>query len=131
MRQIVPIVSNKNTVIWSLWPHYSNSQFDTDQTTFLAPGYRLEPDYIRSVKGIAYDYSDRLWQWDWNKADQANKAAREQHEQTNTAAFCETFLRLYFDKPNLVVVHLISGVNRSNGYPYVVYGYLPDGVVSP
>lgn len=129
MSQIVPIEHDKNARIWSLFPSYSNSAFRTDQTTFLAPGYKLVPGYYPSVKGASYEYSDRLWQWDWDKADQANKQAREQHgdTNTNTAVFCETFLRLYFDKPNLIVVHLISGVNRSNGYPYVVYGYLPDG----
>lgn len=92
-------------------PHYTNPIFrDGDQTIF-----GEERD------GICYDYSDRIVQWDYKKADEAATVAN-QYETPRTAAWVELYLS-YFYGEDCTVHHIVAGVNRSNGYPYRAYGY--------
>lgn len=123
------VISDKTQSIPYLRPHYTNSAFSIGmKTVFLASGYKLKRDnygYDKVVcKGIEYNYSDRIWQWDWEKARQAQEQTRELYERNDSGEAIEHFLRLYFDDNELELVHIMSGVNRSSGYDYQVYGYV-------
>lgn len=111
--------------IQNLRPHYTNSQFREAQTVYLAAGYRLtKSDDL--VIGASYNYSDRLWQWDWEKSRAAWETAKQQRpDHQDTAEQIEIYLRTFFDDPKLKLVHILAGFNVSNGYDYQVYGYLP------
>jgi hypothetical protein len=69
-----------------------------------------------------YDYSDRLWQWDFDKSKAAIQAANESDAISKTARWYEVYLSSYFGQP-VEIKHIIAGVNHSNGCPYRVYGY--------
>jgi hypothetical protein len=92
-------------------PHYTNPLFRTPQTVF-----------GRERKGLHYDYSDRLWEWDWNKASAASDAATTSGARLKTAAWYEAFLSAYYARP-VVVHHILAGYNLATGYPYAVFGY--------
>lgn len=68
---------------------------------------------------LEYVYSDRLWQWDYDKAQLAHKSNAEK---PHTSEYYEKFLSLYYDCP-IKLHHIIIGVNQSNGYQYMVYGF--------
>ncbi len=99
----------KNKVLHTS-PHYTDKRFDQPQTIF---GQECE--------GLAYDYSDRLWQWDYDKSEAAAKAANESAT-PKTCRWYEAYLSAYFSRP-IEIKHIIAGVNRSNGFPYNVFGY--------
>jgi hypothetical protein len=92
-------------------PHYTDSRFDKEQTI-----------YGKAQKGLSYDYSDRLWQWDWDKAQNAWQSVKDANVNKHTQRGHEMYLSTYFDKP-IELRHIIAGINRSNGYSYLVYGY--------
>lgn len=94
-------------------PHYSDKNFDHKEQTIFG----------KEQKELEYNYSDRIWQWDYSKAENASKAAKESGAMHNTARWHQEFLRSYFDRPDLELKHIIAGVNWSNGYAYLVYGY--------
>jgi hypothetical protein len=110
--------------IANLDPHYTNSYYAKSRTVWLASGHKTTPDSggYEWVKGATYNYSDRIWQWDWDKADVSRKAVDESLDR-RSPAFIQAWLRLYFDKPDLELVHVMAGFNVSNGYSYQVYGY--------
>ena len=91
--------------------HYSNSYWNTARTLWGA-----------KEKGILYEYSDLIWQWDHNKAEQSSKTATEKLGQGFTPEWIQLFLTLYHEKP-IELRHVMGGVNLSNGYNYYVYGY--------
>ena len=102
-------------------PNWSDERYEKAQTAFCS-----EPDkLIKSkfdgyvIEGLNYDYSDRLREWDSKKSDQAWKDAKGENY---TAAKHESYLCNYLSK-DIELVHLIAGINHSNGYPYLVYGY--------
>lgn len=108
-------------------PHYSNPDYSSGQmqTIFLAPQCKLEKDgggysWVRE-DGIEYNYSDRLLQWDYNKHSEAHKIAKEKTSD-KTALYYEYYLSAYFGKP-IEILHILAGVNVSNGYSYLVFGY--------
>jgi hypothetical protein len=110
-------------------PHYTNRQFDHDaQTVFLRQEYRTQHGLGGdTVKGCSYDYSDRISGWfTHEKQEAAWEAAKRNFSETKSAAFIQEYLRILYEKPNLVLVHILSGVNRGNGYPYRVYGYIAE-----
>lgn len=92
-------------------PHYTDEHFRKEQTVF-----------GRATPGLSYDYSDRLWQWDYEKAKQAAKIADASGFTVRSANYYECYLSAYFDKP-IELKHIIAGVNHSNGYPYCIFGY--------
>ena len=94
-------------------PHYSSDAWHYAHTV-----------YGKRESGLHYDYSDRLWEWDYKKAEAAQKAANGLHPYTNgrSAAFWEAFLTHYFGKPT-ALIQVLAGVNYSNGYEYYVFGY--------
>lgn len=76
------------------------------------------------IEGVSYDYSDRLYQWYGEKCDQAWKAAEAKGFVKNSPAMLEAFLQELFGDSDLKLVHLVTGVNVGNGYPYRGYGYI-------
>lgn len=123
----VPMTTSSMVRISNLNPHYTDERYRHAQTVYLAAGCKLSQGHSEYVQGAEYVYSDRLREWDWNKAEAARKAAREQYPDYDTAACLEAYLRLYYDKPHLALVHIMAGFNWATGYPYQVFGILLDG----
>lgn len=98
-------------------PHYTDTRFQKEQTIF---GKRPESPYGHT--GLHYDYSDRLWEWDYKKSKKAAKIAAESGATPKSCRWYEVYLSAYFGK-SIEIEHIIAGVNRSNGYPYCVFGY--------
>ncbi len=92
-------------------PHYSDARYDGGKTHTL---------YGREEKGIGYDYSDRLWQWDYAKMERAVAEARDKGGEGNSPRWWQDVLSAYFGKP-IELIHVIGGVNVSSGYD--VFGY--------
>ena len=102
-----PAVRDKNRVI-DTWQHYSDHRADKEETVFGAP----EPN-------LFYNYDDRLYSDEWQDG---LKLAAEQATKS-TARFYEIALTRFHGKP-VDLRHIILGVNRSNGYSYLVFGYV-------
>lgn len=96
--------------ISNLSPHYTDQRFKSPQTV-----------WGDEEAGISYDYSDRLWEWDYNKAKAAVEVANNAAAR-NTAQWCQTFLSHYHGKP-VQLRHIMAGFNLGNGYPYQIFGY--------
>lgn len=107
-------------------PHYTDDRFRGDpKTVFLAPGFTTKAGYGGdTVEGVSYEYSDRLHEWHGEKCDAAWKVASEKGFNKNSAEVMEAYLRELLGDPDLQLVHVVAGVNHSNGYPYRVYGYV-------
>jgi len=101
----------------TLHPHYSNRHFEKPRTVF-------GPESADSSghAGLNYNYSDRLQQWDYSKHSAAWQLANKSNATKDSAAFLEVYLTAYHGKP-LEVVHVIAGVNHSNGYPWWCAGW--------
>ncbi len=92
-------------------PHYTEKLFNKPQTVF-----------GKEEKGLEYVYSDRLWQWDYAKAQSAGEIANTSGTTRHSANWVQKYLEAYYDRP-VYVGHILSGVNVSNGYPYWVVGF--------
>ncbi len=103
-------------------PHYSNSYWNNAHTIFLLPGYKTAGHY-EMVEGLEYAYSDRLREWYTSDQYEAAWAGAKELHPTRTAAFIQEYMRRLMDKPTIELVHILAGVNLSNGYSYHVYGY--------
>lgn len=112
-----------NTPIHNLSPHYTNSHYKEARTVWLKDGYTPQGRY-NTVPGVEYNYSDRLWQWERDKADKAWESVDRNQFTPRSSAFLQEWLRGYFDNPNLELVHILAGFNLGSGYPYQVYGYI-------
>ena len=70
-------------------------------------------------------YSDRLYEWDYNKY---NRCCREvfgnegQYFHNRRREDIEKFLSLYFER-GITLTAIIQGCNQGNGYPYWVFFY--------
>lgn len=67
-------------------------------------------------------YSDRLWQWDWDKADMASTVCKASGIAPNTAHWIEAWLSAYYNRP-VTLRYIIGQVNWSSGYPVYYYGW--------
>ena len=105
-----PVVQDMDTPL-HVCPHYSDRRFDREQTVFGA-----------GAEGLGYDYSDRLYQWDSDKQTRARAVAESSGAGKRTARFYQAYLSAYFGK-EIALRHVLAGVNRSDGYPYLVFGY--------
>ena len=94
-------------------PHYTDERFR---------GGREHTLYGASKPGLAYEYSDRLWQWDYDKAQAASATATERGFANGSPAWYEDYLSTYHGKP-VELLHIIGGVNASSGYEYFVFGF--------
>lgn len=101
-----------------LSPHYRDMRWGYDARTVFGPDCKPGA----GIKGLSYVYSDRLEQWDNQKADRAWQAAIDSGATLKSADFIQAYLSAYYDRL-LIVDHILSGVNVSNGYPYWVAGY--------
>jgi len=99
-------------------PHYSDSRFKPANGW----GHVDRTVYGAKEPGLHYDYNDRIVEWDYEKSKSAWAIAKETGAQPHTARLLNAYLSAYFDKP-VVIRHIIAGVNRSNGWPFCVYGY--------
>ena len=98
-------------------PHYTDKRFNKEQAVFgKHPKSRYGHDNLK------YDYSDRLWQWDYDKAEKSVEVANASGATLRSCKRYEAYLSAYFNKP-IEIKHIIAGVNRGNGYPYCVFGY--------
>lgn len=112
-------------------PHYTDSRYRNEQTEFcLEPESLIKEHNTLIIPGLNYNYSDRLYEWDSIKYKEAcDLANKKLNIKTNdwrkraTARYLQEFLRYYFDKPLIELVHVLAGVNRGNGYPYLIYGH--------
>jgi hypothetical protein len=92
-------------------PHYTDKRFDKEQTIF-----------GKENKKLSYDYSDRIWEWDYKKAKEATEIANQSGKTRNSCAWFEVYLSHFFGK-KIVIEHIVAGVNKSSDYPYCVFGY--------
>jgi hypothetical protein len=95
-------------------PHYTNPHYNQARTI-----------YGGEVEGLEYEYYDRMWQWDYDKAETARKTACETVKNVHSAKWYQAFLSAYYDRP-VDLVHILAGFNLSNGYPYQVFGFRVD-----
>lgn len=94
--------------------------------------YPYSYDAFVTWRGLANEelngsvYSDRLYQWDWEKHNAlcnkhfGNQGQRWSERQPDKI---EAFLRDYLDDPELVLGLVMEGCNVSSGYPYWYFGY--------
>lgn len=75
--------------------------------------------YGKKEKGLDYVYSDRLIEWNRERAE---KAVTENTQDKHTVEYYEEYLSIYYEK-QIKLVHMLIGVNISNGWCYHVYGY--------
>lgn len=68
------------------------------------------------------DYSDRLWQWDYDRAQRLWKEHCDCRWAQAGADKLSAFMSAYHGRP-LVVTALAEGCNVSNGYPYWIVWY--------
>ena len=104
------MITDKNTILQDTHPHYTDSRFRTEQTIF-----------GQEEKGLQYEYSDRIADQD-REAKKNSEVFADSKAVKCTAAWYEAYLSAHFDKP-ADIRHIIAGVNRSNGYPYRIYGF--------
>lgn len=93
------------------YPHYSDDRW-------------LHPKLIygQQRKTDECNYSDRLWEWDYEAAERASAACEEQGLTPRTARWTEAWLSAYHGKP-VTLRYILGGCNWSSGYEYYVYGY--------
>jgi hypothetical protein len=107
-------------------PHYYHDaeEFKKPKNCFCSNPELLEDSGYgySTIPGLTYDYDDRLSQWDWDKNKYARKKATDDGFVPTTAKWYKAFLENYYDK-KIDLIHIIAGINFSNGYPYVVFGY--------
>lgn len=73
----------------------------------------------RPKKGLFYNYSDRLFSNEWT----AGCKLADESCARNTARWFEVALKRFHNAKELDLQHVLLGVNRSNGYHYLVFGY--------
>ncbi len=103
------VLRNKNTV-FKAFLHYSESNVE-ERTVF---GERND--------GLFYNYDDRLYGWNHERWSKGLKLAGEQVEK-NTARYFEIALNYFHEVEDVNLRHVLLGLNRGNGYHYLVFGY--------
>jgi hypothetical protein len=93
------------------YPHYSDRSWDTAQVMF-----------GKEEKGLTWEYSDRLWQWDHKKSQESYSMAGETHG-LHTPAYYQEYLRLFYDDAKLQLKCIKGGTNSSSGFAYYVFGF--------
>ena len=107
-----------------LYPHYSDPRFSRGQTktVWVADGFTAERgDYGETVKGAQYIYSDRI---DFYAREEGYDAANHSEFLAQSPGWFEFVLKTALHNDAIELVHLIAGVNVSNGYPYLVFGVI-------
>ena len=91
-------------------PHYTDSRFREAQVI-----------YGKEKKGLDYVYSDRLWQWNYDKAQVSSKYATDRAK-LRTAEWYQIYLSEYYGK-SIELVCILAGYNLSRGYTFQFLGY--------
>jgi hypothetical protein len=105
--------------------NYNMDSYLDTYTNYTSP--RSQDDrtiWGRAETDLHYDYDDRIVQWDYDRHKAATAHADEEVPLTThhrTAAWFQAYLRHFYDKP-VVLRHIMAGCNRSNGFPYLVFG---------
>lgn len=100
-----------------LFAHYTDSRFVEGNTVTV---YGL-PSGRYGHPGLHYDYSDRIWEGNYSKAKEGAWIATELGAAPNSPRWLTIFLSHYYGY-RVELVHVLKGVNASNGYHYNVYG---------
>lgn len=103
-------------------PHYTDVRFHNPDPNSL--GYVERTIFGRPRKNrreLTYNYSDRLQQWNYDAHKRAWEAALKKAER-KTAAFYEVYLSEYHEK-NIILEHIIGGINQASAYSYLVFGF--------
>lgn len=124
----IDIISDYNQIIPDnlLYPYYTNKKFNEcvnweAQTIFLKKGWNI--NYKNFVKELHYDYDDRLdYYYSIEKKKRAEKKALFKFSK-NSANYFQEYLRVLKDSPDLKLIHIMSGINRSTCYSYRIFGY--------
>lgn len=120
---IYPVASNQPL---DLHAHYSDPRFSRGQVHTI---YGSEAQSPHGHPDLHYDYSDRLWQWDYQKAEEASFVATESGAARSSPRWLTVFLTYYYGRL-VKLEHVLVGVNVSNGYAYHVYGTRDIGKTS-
>lgn len=129
--RVTPVTNKDQIIPGDLWqPHYTDRRFlDNTRdglTIFVDPlTVLVHGDFVDQIgEGLTYSYSDRVQQHVGHEAiDEAAKRAAEEVGNNRSARFVEHMLRYAFQDERLWLGHMRAGVNRSNGYPYHIYGF--------
>jgi hypothetical protein len=102
-------LTDKDTPIRTFM-HYSDPEARGDAiTVFGAP-----------KEGLFYNYDDRLIGKEWQEGFELAKKAKLTPK---TARFYEAVLNHFHGSTDVNLQHVLLGVNRSNGFSYLVFGY--------
>ena len=112
--QCVPVETEDNGRIPR--PHYSDNNYKNVQLLYLKGG-----DQSHLLNGmVEWVYSDRVYQWDREKAEKANAIALKGTSYPSVR-YMTAFIREFYDN-KYECVAVAGGVNHSNGYEYFVFG---------
>jgi hypothetical protein len=78
--------------------------------------------YGTKEPNLVYAYSDRLDEWDHDKARRAEEYA-VRVAMPKTASYYTAMLSYYHDGAAVSLRHIVAGANWATGYPYLVFGY--------
>lgn len=102
---------NLDAFLPNTYPSWSDPKFQTAQDIF---GHE--------EKDIHYVYSDRLYEWDPQKAKDSERIVNEKGISGKTGRWYQEYLSAYFGK-EVEIVNIKSGCNVATGYPYLVFGF--------
>lgn len=92
-------------------PHYTEDYYKTPRVIF---GKEQNTD--------SNAYSDRIWQWNYEKSQKSSEIATNSGATLHTARWYQNYLSAYFDR-NVEIVYIMAGFNLSNGYPYQFFAW--------
>lgn len=101
-----PAASSPSAVL--PYPHYTDEYWNTARLI-----------WGQECKTAECNYSDRLWQWNYEAAERAGQAVKGMPD---TAARAEKWLSAYHERP-VILRYIMAGCNASSGFAYYVYGY--------
>lgn len=129
-----------NKLIQLPFAHYTNNNYKHPQTSF-----------GRAENGLGYDYDDRYPQWNHELWQEGHRLANEYTKlpkcnwEHNSVAYYEFVLSHFHEcirmkvnptdmktvtlETDIVISHVMTGVNHSNGGDYRVFGYTKKKVV--
>ena len=92
-------------------PHYTDDYYRKERTI-----------WGKKEKGLFYNYSDRLQQWNYEKHKAATETADKTGATRHTAEWYQNYLTVY-EGQEVELKHILAGHDLSSGYPYQVFGY--------
>lgn len=119
--KIIPI-THPNQLIENklLFPHYTDYRFN-DKNNWKSQLIFIDKN--SENENLFYNYSDRIHGYfSKEKLDLADNEAKSKFNK-NTPAYFEKFLQIIFEKPDLKLIEIYSGVNQSSGFSYQIFGY--------